>query len=536
MKILEKINDVYKDSGLIIEKKAETLFIINFALAVGFVLFSIIRFVRLDFFVGGIEILVSGLMFLNCSLILKGKYMLTSRISVVFFVLTAWAIYAIQEKNEFDDIYLYSTYITVVLVMAPFLCYSISQFRFIIAGALLGQLFFYVISIPSITASGEGLQLTQFIISFIFLTLGAAFAFLIFKMQQENMTAIENQKKKSEQSLLSISTLFESTKSAFNVGEILLEAAGKTSTNSKEISMDLSTLDEIFSMLKLNTLQGKASNEEINYSKELVEEKIDIQTKAIDASYSATKEITAQIEYMTEDAKSKGEILTLLSESSQMGTKKLEDTLNSLKTLSQSTEEILSVVNVIQGISSRTNLLAMNAAIEAAHAGEAGRGFAVVADEIRKLAEETSRNSKFIKESMKENKHQFQVSNDTAVELHKVFNVISNHINTVTNTFKEIISGMGTMSHETNRIFATVDNVQQGNTDVRQALAVMDNALEVFADIIEKIFVSIQDADFSVKHLKKLGDSMVIDSDELKEIGAENVNNFQKIEQEFQKI
>jgi methyl-accepting chemotaxis protein len=92
---------------------------------------------------------------------------------------------------------------------------------------------------------------------------------------------------------------------------------------------------------------------------------------------------------------------------------KVEDSVEVIKTLEQSSLEIGSVVEVITAISEQTNLLALNAAIEAARAGEQGRGFAVVADEVRNLAQRTRESTSEIQEMI----HNLQESTSSAVKV-----------------------------------------------------------------------------------------------------------------------
>ncbi len=87
----------------------------------------------------------------------------------------------------------------------------------------------------------------------------------------------------------------------------------------------------------------------------------------------------------------------------------VKDTYQSVESLSQSIQSISKITTVINDISNQTNLLALNAAIEAARAGEAGRGFAVVADEVRKLAESTLNQTRSIEGSL--SKIQTEMSN-----------------------------------------------------------------------------------------------------------------------------
>ncbi|HNZ25884.1 MAG TPA: methyl-accepting chemotaxis protein [Spirochaetota bacterium] len=182
-------------------------------------------------------------------------------------------------------------------------------------------------------------------------------------------------------------------------------------------------------------------------------------TDSISESSSTIEKMVLEISNVTNVVKDKDEQSRELANRSKQSENNMMGNFIYIKEISQSAETILDMIKVINNVAEQTDLLAMNAAIEAAHAGEYGKGFSVVADEIRKLAETTGLNAKNISKSLNEILKKIGQSATISESSSKnLSDIIGGTIN-ISQGLSEISSGMSEILTETNLVTKELDNM-----------------------------------------------------------------------------
>ena len=221
---------------------------------------------------------------------------------------------------------------------------------------------------------------------------------------------------------------------------------------------------------------------------------IENQAASVVESSAAIEQMVANIRSVTSILEKNKTAVNKLFKAAMDGQQSIESAVSTSRQIYQESEGLLETNDVIKHIAEQTNMLAMNAAIEAAHAGDAGRGFAVVADEIRKLAEDSSAQSLLISTRLQELGESINNVSNNTLEIEKIFTSIYELAESVQNQETVILQAMEEQSAGSDQILIAMhainevtSSVKNGSSSMMQGTKEISIEMNKLSDITQQI-------------------------------------------------
>lgn len=254
-----------------------------------------------------------------------------------------------------------------------------------------------------------------------------------------------------------------------NVVKSILSTSQDMATSAEEMSSSTTSFSDNAQGQAATVEEITASIEEISAGMDNVATGVQDQFNGINALIGRITELSGKISAMASNIDNAQTVAGSISTDASAGGESLERMNSSMGKITKSSQDMIGIVGMINDISDRINLLSLNAAIEAARAGDAGRGFAVVADEISKLADQTAASIKEIDSLIKLNTDEINLGMSDITGSTRLIARIIEGVTSISAMMDTISAGMKEQTSINTMVLGDADMVKTRSEEIRNA-------------------------------------------------------------------
>ena len=272
-----------------------------------------------------------------------------------------------------------------------------------------------------------------------------------------------------------------------NIGNELASNMTETASAVNQISANIDGVKQQALTQAASVTETAATIEEIVRTIKQLNNSIETQAASVAQSSASIEQMVANIASIGQTLGKTDEVVKELTSATGDGKDTLVTSNSVTQKIAEESGSLMEASSVIQHIASQTNLLAMNAAIEAAHAGEAGKGFAVVADEIRKLAEDSATQGKTITATLKTLSGEIETLSASSKTVEEKFNAIFNLAEQVKEMSARLTEAMREQENGSKEVLIAIKNINTVTTEVQAGSEEMLKGGEGVAEEMRKL-------------------------------------------------
>lgn len=525
-KFIKYFLSIYDGQSLLLRKKAKALLITNLICISG-TIFYIISVLVSSGFDKQIPALSIGVTAMSTSLYLlrKNKYELASNITIVLALLSISAPAFLMKAESIYQLYNISYTALFIFFIALLLSVKNYQFLIVLSISLIEGVFFCAYKIFPLQTDNVGLRTNILVAAFLLLILAYFLSRYLNVIFIEVIKQTEKQARESDAKFEKLDNLISISNEGELIGANLIESTEKTFNIINDNKVTLVAMNDHIDELEKKMESSALANNKILYATRSFKEDITKQNDFVNKTSNSVEYMTTLLSNIVESISEKKLSVDNLVLSVESGEKDMRYSMKAMESINSNADEILDILKVVTSISSNINLLSLNAAIEAAHAGDYGKGFTVVSDEIKILAENTSINIKNIKEIIEKNNMDIKMAVEVNKKTTDNYSNIKSGISEISSMIEEIIIGMNELSgcvgeilNLKNILLKTADNssrsidiIEKMNQENNTGINIVTEFIKIILNLNNEILAGFE--------------NILIESGKINEIGRENIKN-----------